>query len=113
MPYVARDTQNRIVAVHREECPEAAEFLPATDPDVLNLLFAAEGKEGIQESITNELNTIRLSDLSMVRVIEDLIELLIEKHVIALTDLPQAAINKMTSRQRTRQQLEAIGGIFT
>jgi hypothetical protein len=45
------------------------------------------------------------TDLDMVRIIEDLIKLLIAKGVIAETDLPQAARNKIQQRNNLRALL--------
>jgi len=42
------------------------------------------------------------SDLQLIRVLEDLIEILIEKNIIRLTELPEAAQSKLLSRKKIR-----------
>lgn len=40
----------------------------------------------------------------MVRIVEDLIDLLIQKNLILLTDLPQVAQNKLLARKHLRDR---------
>jgi len=46
-----------------------------------------------------------LSDAKMTRVSEDLIDLLISKNLIKLTELPQSVIDKINERKSLRGQL--------
>ena len=46
------------------------------------------------------------SDTSIVRVLEDLVDVLVQRGVIQFTDLPQAAQDKLMSRQQTRARLQ-------
>ena len=48
---------------------------------------------------------LALSDNAIVRVLEDLIDLLIDKKLILFTELPAAAQEKLSGRKRIRQQL--------
>lgn len=52
------------------------------------------------------------SDLEMIRVYEDLIDILIAKRVILLTDFPQAAQEKIVRRKRLRASLAPLSGMF-
>lgn len=45
------------------------------------------------------------SDAEFIRVLEDLIDTLIEHGVIRLTDLPPQALEKLQERKLTREQL--------
>lgn len=45
------------------------------------------------------------SDIEFIRVLEDLIDTLIEQGVIRLTDLPPRALEKLQERKLTRDQL--------
>ena len=45
------------------------------------------------------------TDTSLVRVLEDLIDVLITRGVIQFTDLPEAAQAKLTERRQTRASL--------
>lgn len=51
-------------------------------------------------------DSLSQSDLALVRVIEDLIDTLIEKGLIQFTDLPSAAQAKLLSRRETRAALK-------
>ena len=51
------------------------------------------------------------SDLELVRVLEDLIAVLIDKRIIMLTDLPKAAQQKLAHRYELRSRLGDLGGI--
>ena len=49
------------------------------------------------------LAALRASDLEVVRVLEDLIQVLIEKGVIQFTELPEPAQKKLLQRKRLRR----------
>lgn len=53
------------------------------------------------------------SDLDMIRVYEDLIDILIAKRVILLTDFPPAAQEKIVRRKRLRASLAPLSGMFS
>jgi hypothetical protein len=48
------------------------------------------------------------SDLDMVRVVEDLIDLLIEHQVFIFTDLPEPVQRKLNSRKKLRHQMNSL-----
>lgn len=99
MPYVQRDSNGEIIAVWRDEPEGGSEFVPPTDPDVMGFLDAVA-------SSPDERSEFSLSsDLQMVRVIEDLIDLLITKRVIVLTDLPLPVQNKLLRQRAKREHL--------
>jgi hypothetical protein len=58
-----------------------------------------------QESQTpdNSRSTLKQSDADVVRVLNDLIELLIDKGVIQFTELPLEAQQKLLNRSQLRQ----------
>ncbi len=98
MPFVARDPEGRITALHADSSGGAREELAADDPDLL----AFVGSHVRLAEIRSELEA---SDLELIRVIEDLIAVLIDNGVIKLTDLPSAAQRKLTQRAELRAQL--------
>jgi len=101
MVYVKRDSEGRITGVSVEEAPgfEAADA--SLDAEVADFLAA--------NSPSGELVT---SDLEFVRVVDDLLEVLIDKGVIAFTDLPDQAQQKFLRRgelrQRRRESLDLL-----
>jgi hypothetical protein len=58
--------------------------------------------------IENSLNQLKQSDMEMIRVLDDLIQVLTSKGVIRVTDLPPAAQAKLMDRTQAR---EALGGL--
>lgn len=53
----------------------------------------------------DKVNALSQSDTSLVRVLEDLIDVLINRGVIQFTDLPEAAQAKLLERRETRASL--------
>lgn len=97
MPYVKRDNEGRIVSASLE--PGAGlEELTAASPELLDYAH----RMGI------ELSTLQQSDMRLVRVLEDLIDLLIERDLIRFTDLPLPAQEKLMERRSMRQSLRAL-----
>jgi hypothetical protein len=91
MIYVQRDAHGRVVAIslvqdaiHNEAMAEAA-------PEALAFFSAADGAAELART-----------DLSLARVLEDLMEVLIDKEVVRFTDLPEAAQKKLLARRSLR-----------
>lgn len=101
MPYIQRDPSGRVIALYIEPPADHAEQLPANHPDVLTFL------ESDNQQLNNEDRRRLLADLdtSMIRVLEDLMDVLIEKRIIMLTDLPEQAQRKIMARKETRGRL--------
>lgn len=98
MPYVTRDSDNQVVAIFSEAPAEDAEYLPASHKDVIAFLHNNASEEQSLQFLTS-------SDYELVRVLEDLIELLIDKNIVLFTELPAAAQHKLVQRRRARENL--------
>lgn len=96
--YVRRDNQGGVVSISLEPAPDHGERCDATHPDVAAFLHAIAPGNG----------SLAASDLALIRVIEDLIEVLIDKEVLRLTDLPESAQAKLLDRQRMRTSLRSL-----
>lgn len=92
MPYVQRNARGEIVGLYRDPQPEAIEYREAIDEEIIDFLRADGSGQGFD----------RL-DAGFVRVLEDLLDLLIERHLLILTDLPPAAQEKWLARKQLRQ----------
>ena len=90
MPYVRRDAHGALVSLHRQAEADAADWLDDDDPAVQAFVGRAP-TEGFE----------RL-DADFIRVLEDLIDALIRRKVINITDLPSAAQQKLSSRKGHR-----------
>lgn len=98
MPYAERDGNGRIVALHLEPWEGADEHVTLDDPEVWGFLHSSRNPEHAKRALY-------LSDVELSRVLEDLIEVLVDKHVILLTELPEPAQRKVRVRQRLRAGL--------
>jgi hypothetical protein len=94
MPYARRDASGLIDSLHRQ--PQGgAEFLADDHPDVLAFVGGA-GQRGSRE--------FDRLDADFVRVLEDLIDTLIVKNVLNITDLPEQAQAKLLARKSFRER---------
>ena len=101
MPYIQRDDQGQIDSLHRHASALASEFASDDDPQVQAFLGADAGAVA---GTGAEADSLVRMDASFVRVIEDLIDLLMVKNVITLTDLPIQAQNKLLARKSFRDK---------
>lgn len=105
MPYVARDDQGRITDVQENETERAYEQVAFDDPELVSYLT-----NGLKPAeIRAELEA---TDREVIRVIEDVIAVLIDKRVFMLTDLPTPAQEKLARRYNLRTKLSDLGGII-
>ncbi|MCX7164210.1 MAG: hypothetical protein WCI19_11380 [Betaproteobacteria bacterium] len=105
MPHVQRHPDGSIAALTAEAGP-ADEFLPAEHPEVLQFLVRH------QDSGSPDAGglALLLEDLKLIRVIEDLIDLLIAKNVIIFSELPVAVQQKIMKKRGYREKLFGAGG---
>ncbi len=92
MPYIKRGEQGRVVAVSLEPAPGFDEEVAANAPELAT--FVAMPAASLDET-----------DQDFVRVLEDVVQLLIDKGIILFTDLPQSAQEKIMRRQQLRSEL--------
>ena len=111
MPYIQRDDQGQIDSLHRHASPLASEFATDDDPQVQAFVGAGVGMGAAAAASASagaeaepETDSLVRMDASFVRVIEDLIDLLMVKNVITLTDLPIQAQNKLLARKSFRDK---------
>ena len=94
MPYVQRSASGRIESLHREPVDGAGEFLEADAAEVIAFL----GR-------TPEEQQFHRLDVDFVRVIEDVVDTLIVKDIINITDLPAEAQAKLMARKTFRERV--------
>ncbi|WP_341888523.1 hypothetical protein [Variovorax sp. YR752] len=93
MPYVHRNAQGEIESLHRSPTLDAVEYLPQTADEVQRFLGREDNADAYQ----------RL-DADTVRVLEDLLEVLMAKGLLRITDLPAAAQAKFFARKELRER---------
>ena len=97
MPFVKRNEQGDIIGLFSKAHNDATEELPVNDKEILKFLEDSDYSE-----YTSHL--LHQSDSEFIRVLEDLIDILLEKHILLLTDLPMAAQNKLLKRKKIRKK---------
>lgn len=102
MPIVVRDKNGCVVSVLAPSSATDGRRLRASDEELAALFEGDDALRQLQEVLI-------ASDLSFVRVLEDLIAVLVGKGLIMLTDLPEAAREKLLERQETRGDLARLG----
>lgn len=103
MPYVTRDQTGRVVAVSETGTP-GSERIPVTHPDLMDFLFRGEGDDAARRFL--------LSDLALLRALEDLIEVLVAKRVLSWTDLPPAVQEKLLTRRTLRAEMQNLAAVM-
>lgn len=96
--YAKRDENGAIIKVSKVQDSDCLERVDNRDKALGDFLTGL----GSQEEMTR-------SDLDFVRVLEDVIHLLMDKGVIRFTDLPDAARDKLVTRQSLRRRINDIG----
>lgn len=104
MPYVVRDDKGSIVSILAQPRDDA-ERLDASVEELEEFFSGEDSNSQLREVLV-------ASDLSFVRVLEDLISALLDKNVIMLTDLPEAAQKKILQRKDIRGYLKDLGGLI-
>ena len=107
MPYVIRDAEGRIVQVFEQPVTGASEIIAPDSPEMTE--FQAGHTASTMEALRFQLAQ---SDIGMVRLVEDLVDVLIGKGVIKFTDLPPAAGAKYLERLSTRERMHAVKSII-
>jgi len=105
MPYVLRDKNGCIVSVMSHPGESAEGRIDASDDEIREIFGEEQAAEKLQEVLV-------ASDLSFVRVLEDLIGVMLDKGIIKFTDLPDAAREKMLERRNIRSYLTNVSGLI-
>jgi hypothetical protein len=96
MPYVRRNAQGELVSLHRHAEAGTSEYLNDDHPEV-RAFFAGSAVGASPQEFA------RL-DADFVRVLEDVIDTLVSKNLINITDLPPEAQAKLFSRKSFRER---------
>ncbi|MDP6474702.1 MAG: hypothetical protein QF449_07290 [Alphaproteobacteria bacterium] len=106
MPFIKRDENGEITAIYDRRVQQVGEELPPDHPEITQFLERMGRTTAMREGLDR-------SDPAMGRVLEDLIECLIEKRLILITDLPSEALNKISQRRNFREDMQAVTGLLS
>ena len=108
MPYVQRDASGKVSAIFQKPQADAKELLANDHPDIQRFFG------GILPQIgqNNSASQLTESDIGLIRVIEDLIDILIDRNILMFTDLPVEAREKILFRKSTRGKLSGPTGLI-
>lgn len=102
MVYIKRDKDKQICAIFNQKDENLSEELDIDNPEVVE--FLAHCDKELRFKFVQ-------SDLQLIRVLEDLIDILMEKNIINITDFPQPVIEKLLARQSFRKRLSDVAGM--
>ena len=100
MLYVERDAEGRLLRVEQKPF-KGSERIAVESEELQNWLK-------MREEVKTRLNGLHSSDLELVRVLEDVVIVLVDRGVIQYTDLPSAAREKLDQRAVARADLEGL-----
>jgi hypothetical protein len=107
MPYAVRNAEGQITSLHRHD-PGVGDPIAADDPELQRFLGVAATDQDSTDG-----NFSRL-DADFIRVLEDLIDALIGRNLLTITELPDIAQTKLFARKsfrdrRARNALDLLG----
>ncbi len=105
MPFIKRDEQGAVAAVFHQPVEEGLEEMGVEHPDLALFL-----QKTLLDYTVNR-HWIE-SDLSMVRVVEDLVDMLIDRKVFLFMDLPEPVQRKFLQRRGLRAEFAYMDTLF-
>ncbi len=98
MPYIERNANGKIIGLRTIAGPNSTEQKSINDEEVLDFL-----KDNLDNKFLKSL--LAHSDAGLIRLLEDLIDLLTKKNLILFTELPEKAQQKIIEREQIREKI--------
>jgi hypothetical protein len=98
MPYLERSADGKIIGLRTVAGPNCTEACSLTDEETLDFL-----KDNVDEKFLKTL--LIQSDAGLIRLLDDLIDLLTKKNIILFTELPEKAQEKILERAQIREKI--------
>lgn len=110
MPYVLRTPDGQIDSLYRD-ARAGAQWLPPDHPELLRFLGAAvpaptSAPAGEGDALDDAEAGFASLDAGLIRVVEDLVDVLVARNVINITDLPSEAQHKLFARKNFRERFQ-------
>jgi hypothetical protein len=100
MPYIERSGDGKIIGLRTIAGKDCTEEKSINDEEVLCFL-----KDNLDNQFLKSL--LAHSDAGLIRLLEDLIDLLTKKNVILFTELPEKAQQKIIEREQIREKISS------
>jgi hypothetical protein len=100
MPYIERSADGKIIGLRTVAGPNSTEIKSLKDDEILDFL-----KDNLDNSSLK--NLLVHSDTDLIRILEDLIDLLTKKNIILFTELPEKAQKKIIKRAQIREKISS------
>lgn len=100
MPFIERSDDGKIIGLRTIAGPNSKEEKSITDEEVLDFL-----KDNLDNNFLKSL--LAHSDAGLIRLLEDLIDLLTKKNIILFTELPEKAQQKIIEREQIRERISS------
>jgi hypothetical protein len=107
MPFVKRDASGRIAAVYGELIEDGLEPVDPANPELL--AFLGKGGGDAEEAMRRSFSE---ADAGFIRVLEDLIDVLIQRGYIQFADFPEPAQRKLNERRGLRSEYAYLQSLF-
>lgn len=105
MAFIERDSEGNISAIVRENATPDKELANPKSKEIVEFLYGDLGVENFE-------NSWLAADLSLARVVEDLVDIMIKKGMLEITDFPILAQQKLISRRGKRSDYEYLTELF-
>ena len=100
MPYIERAADGKIIGLRTVAGSNLTETKSLTDDEILDFL-----KDNLDNKFLKSL--LAHSDAGLIRLLEDLIDLLTKKNIILFTELPEKAQEKIIEREQIREKISS------
>lgn len=100
MPYIERAADGKIIGLRTVANPNTTEVKSLKDEEVLDFI-----KDNLDNNVLKGL--LVQSDVGLIRLVEDLINLLTKKNIILFTELPEKAQEKINERAQIREKISS------
>lgn len=105
MAYINRNINGEITEIFETRQNDAQEYISLDNAELIDFIRQAASNNDVKTVLSS-------SDVALVRVLEDLINTLIDKNVIQFTDLPLVAQGKLANREKIRGHLTSLDNLM-
>lgn len=106
MPYVLQNDVGQILAMYDKQEDIDAQWMDDNALEVVNFKNALNRTNQPEQELA-------ASDMELIRVLEDIVELLIKKQVFVFTELPIFAQSKLSKRQKIRTDMVSLTSLIS